>query len=173
MLNVRDAADFLAHLDFVDDGRASRGEEQHQHEEEEEEVEEDLLFSELSKKYIADDTREGYQKSVMRLVIWLYGNERRCLYDTSVSELNDIIVNLPNANELGEEEEEQESEEPSLSFKKYCLHQPRPHLLARGCFNYSCRSDNNMVQISNRLDRLDVAGGIHTRISNTGGTGNL
>ena len=28
MLNVRDAADFLAHLDFVDDGRASRGEEQ-------------------------------------------------------------------------------------------------------------------------------------------------
>ena len=102
-----DAADFLAHLDFVDDGRASRGEEQHQHEEEEEEeVEEDLLFAELSKKYIADDTREGYQKSVMRLVIWLHDNEQRCLHDTSVSELNDVIVNLHNANELGEEEEE-------------------------------------------------------------------
>ena len=50
-----DAADFLAHLNFVDDGRASIGEEQHQHEEEEEEEEEiededDLLFVEVSKK---------------------------------------------------------------------------------------------------------------------------
>ena len=54
-----DAADFLAHLDFIDDGRASRGEGQHQHdveeeeeEEEEEEIEDeyDLLFAEVSKK---------------------------------------------------------------------------------------------------------------------------
>jgi hypothetical protein len=59
MLNVRDAADFLAHLDFIDDGRASRGEGKHQHdveeeeeEEEEEEIEDeyDLLFAEVSKK---------------------------------------------------------------------------------------------------------------------------
>ena len=45
MLNVRDAADFLAHLDFIDDGRASRGERQHQYnveEEEEEEEEEEI-----------------------------------------------------------------------------------------------------------------------------------
>ena len=34
-----DAADFLAHLNFVDDDRAVKGEEQHQHEEEEEEEE--------------------------------------------------------------------------------------------------------------------------------------
>ena len=43
-----DAADFLAHLDFIDDGRASRGEGQHQHdveEEEEEEEEEDETSS--------------------------------------------------------------------------------------------------------------------------------
>jgi len=83
-----DASDFLAHLDSIDDDRAARrGEDQHQHEEDKEEEEEiedeyDLLFAEVSKKYIADDTWEGYQKSVMRLVIWLYNNERRCLHDT-------------------------------------------------------------------------------------------
>ena len=70
----------------------------------------------MSKKYIADDTREGYQKSVIRLVIWLYDNQR-CLHDTSVSELNNDIVNLPNANELGEEEEEQRKQAEKVWVK--------------------------------------------------------
>jgi hypothetical protein len=73
---------------------------------------------EVSKKYIADDTREGYQKSVMRLLILIYDNERRCLNDTSVSELNNDFANLPNADELGEEEEEQESEEQRKQSEK-------------------------------------------------------
>ena len=55
-----DAADFLAHLDFIDDGRASRGEGQHQHDVEEEEEEE-----EIEDEYDFLRKWEGYQKSEM------------------------------------------------------------------------------------------------------------
>ena len=104
----------------------------------------------MSKKYIADDTREGYQKSVMRLVIWLHDNEQRCLHDTSISELNDVIVNLHNANELGEEEEEQEqSEEQRKQAEKV-----RVKALAPKAFDLSCPSSPKFCPI--KLDLLDV-----------------
>ena len=97
----------------------------------------------MSKKYIADDTREAYQKSVMRLVVWLYDNERRCLHDTtSVSELNDVIVNLHNANELGKEEEEQEqSEEQRKQTEKV-----RVKALAQRHFKPSNKLDGSQTQ---------------------------
>jgi hypothetical protein len=41
----------------------------------------------------------------------------RCLHDTSVSNINNDIVNLPNANELGEEEEEQRKQAEKVLVK--------------------------------------------------------
>ena len=54
---------------------------------------------------ITNGTREGYQKSEMSS--WY----------SSVSDLNNDIVNLPNTNELGEEEEEQRKQAEKVWVK--------------------------------------------------------